>query len=69
MQLPRAGCPAEDDPGWNWRLCGNHRRGVVTMWGTPKVVSCGELRWLVKHGDLDPHTLWLRGDWSCGRRR
>lgn len=65
----RAGCPQEDDPAWNWVRCGNGIRGVVTMWGTPKFVTCGDLRWLVKHGDLDPHTPWVRGDWSCGRRR
>ena len=61
-------CGSEDSPDWNWHRCGNHRRGVVTMWGTPKVVSCGALRWLVRHGDLDPHTPRLRGDRECGRR-
>lgn len=64
---PRA-CPAEDSPSWNWVRCGNNSRGVVTMWGTPKVVSCGDLRWLVRHDDLDPRTPWLKGDFSCGRR-
>lgn len=61
-------CPAEDDPSWNWVRCGNGRRGIVTMWGTPKVVSCGEFRWLARHGDLDPRTPWIVGDYSCGRR-
>ena len=67
----RAGCPAkaEDDPRWNWHLCGNHKRGVVTMWGTPKVVTCGEYHWLVTHGDLDPHNAILAGDRECGDRR
>lgn len=60
---------AEDMPCWNWATMGDGHRGVVTMWGTPKVVTCGGLRWLVKHGDLDPGTVWLRGDYSCGRRR
>jgi hypothetical protein len=59
----------EDDPCWNWATMGDRKRGVVTMWGTPKIVTCGGLRWLVRHGDLDPHTPWLRGDYSCGRRR
>jgi hypothetical protein len=60
-------CGAEDGRTWTWSRCGDGRRGVVTMWGTPKVVTCGGLRWLVRHGDLDPHTPWLRGDRSCGR--
>jgi hypothetical protein len=64
----RARC-AEDMPCWNWSVMGDRQRGVVTMWGTPKVVTCGSLRWLVRHGDLDPGTPWLRGDYSCGRRR
>lgn len=58
----------EDMPCWNWATMGDKHRGVVTMWGTPKVVSCGGLRWLVRHGDLDPHTPRLRGDAMCGRR-
>lgn len=58
----------EDMPCWNWATMGDKHRGVVTMWGTPKVVSCGGLRWLVRHGDLDPHTPRLRGDAMCGRK-
>lgn len=66
----RGACPEEDDPGWNWVRCGNGARGVVTMWGTPKVVSCGDMRWLVRHHDLDERlTPWIVGDYSCGRRR
>jgi hypothetical protein len=61
-------CGAEDSPGWVWSKCGNRKRGVVTMWGTPKTVTCGDLRWLVRHGDLDPHTPRLPGDRACGRR-
>jgi hypothetical protein len=64
---PRA-CPEEDSPAWNWVRCGNGYRGVVTMWGTEKVVSCGEFRWLARHADLDPRTPWIVGDYSCGRR-
>lgn len=60
-------CGAEDDPTWVWYRCGNGQRGVVTMWSTPKVVTCGGFRWLVRHGDLDPHTPRLRGDARCGR--
>src|SRR3954462_1046480 len=63
-------CPEEDDPSWNWVRCGNGQRGIVTMWGTPKVVSCGDMRWLVRHRDLDERlTPWIVGDYSCGRRR
>lgn len=62
-------CGAEDAPGWDWSRCGNHRRGVVTMWGTPKIVTCGDLRWLVRHGDLDRRsTPRLPGDARCGRK-
>jgi hypothetical protein len=57
----------EDMPCWNWATMGDRNRGVVTMWGTPKVVSCGGFRWLVRHGDLDPHTPRLKGDAMCGR--
>jgi hypothetical protein len=64
-----APCPNEDEAGWNWVRCGNGARGVVTMWGTRKVVSCGDMRWLVRHGDLFPGTPWIVGDYSCGRRR
>ena len=64
---PHAKTCTEDMPCWNWTTMGDHRRGVVTMWGTPKVVSCGDLRWLIRHGDLDPHTPRLRGDGACGR--
>jgi len=60
----------EDMPCFNWTKMGNRKRGVVTMWGTMKVVGCGDFRWLVRHGDLDERsTPWLVGDWSCGRRR
>lgn len=60
----------EDMACWTWPRMGNGRRAVVTMWGTPKVVTCGDMRWLVRHGDLDERsTPWLRGDYSCGRRR
>jgi hypothetical protein len=61
-------CGAEDGPTWTWSRCGDGRRGVVTMWGTPKTVDCRHLRDLIRQGDLDPHTPWLRGDYSCGRR-
>jgi hypothetical protein len=64
----RVRCGSEDSPGWNWARCGNGKRGVVTMWGTPKVVSCGDFHWLATHGDLDPREPWLVGDYSCGRR-
>jgi hypothetical protein len=61
-------CGAEDSPSWVWSRCGDGRRGVVTMWGTPKVVDCRHLRDLIRQGDLEPATPWLRGDYSCGRR-
>lgn len=69
--LALAGAPAcqEDDPCWTWPIMGNRQRGVVTMWGTPKNVTCGDLRWLVRHGDLDPFTPRLKGDAMCGRSR
>ena len=39
---------AEDMPCWNWATMGNHRRGIVTVWGTPKIVGprayCREYR-------------------------
>jgi hypothetical protein len=61
-------CGTEDDPAWVWSRCGDHRRGVVTMWGTVKVVSCGDFHWLARHHDLDHRsTPVLRGDWGCGR--
>jgi hypothetical protein len=62
-------CGAEDGGTWTWYRCGDGRRGVVTMWGTPKVVDCRHLRDLIRQGDLEPHTPWLRGDHHCGRRR
>jgi hypothetical protein len=58
----------EDEPCWNWARMGNGKRGVVTMWGTPKVVTCGQFRWLARHLDIDPRTPWMTGDYSCGRR-
>jgi len=61
-------CGAEDDPTWVWYRCGDGQRGVVTVWGTPKVVRCAGFRWLVRHGDLDPHTPRLKGDHHCGRK-
>ena len=60
-------CGAEDGNTWVWYRCGDGQRGVVTMWGTPKNVSCSGFRWLVRHGDLDPHTPHLKGDYWCGR--
>ena len=59
----------EDMPCWNWATMGNRTRGIVTMWGTMKVVDCFHLRDLLAWDDVDPHNPWLRGDYSCGRRR
>lgn len=43
---------AEDDPCWNWAKMGNHRRGVILLDGTPKVVGpCGFNR-LWAHGAI-----------------
>ena len=57
----------EDEPCWTWSTMGNKRRGIVTMWGTPKVVTCGQYRHLYRTGNLDigsrPGS--MRGDWSC----
>lgn len=61
-------CGAEDDPSWVWFRCGNRMRGVVTMWGTPAVVTCGTFRYLVRIGDIDTRsTPKLRGDAWCLR--
>lgn len=64
---PAATRCTEDMPCWNWATMGNGRRGIVTMWGTPKVVTCGGMRHLVKTRNLDPYTRRLRGDGMCGR--
>jgi hypothetical protein len=40
----RTSC-VEDAPCWSWSQMGNRRRGIVTAWGTPKVVGpCGYRR-------------------------
>lgn len=45
----------EDDPCWNWVTMGNRKRGVVTLWGTPKVVGPCEFRALWMAGSLRYH--------------
>jgi hypothetical protein len=66
--VERTVCGQEDSPEWSWPQCGNRERGVVTMWGTQKVVNCGDFHWLATHDDLDRRsTSVLRGDWRCGR--
>jgi hypothetical protein len=57
----------EDMRCWTWPTMGNSQRSVLTTHG-PKTVTCRGLRWLVRHGDLDPRTPHLRGDRACGRR-
>lgn len=43
---------AEDNPCWNWAKMGNHKRGVVLVDGTPKIVGpCGFNR-LWAHGAI-----------------
>lgn len=34
-----ARCGPEDGAGWNWRRCGDHQRGVVTIGGRRLVVG------------------------------
>lgn len=58
-------CPAptEDSPGWDWTRCGNHRRGVVTVNGTPLVVGPCRFRRLMQDLQLDYRpTDVLKGD-------
>lgn len=47
-------CPAtaEDDPAWDWTRCGNHKRGVVTVHGTPLVVGPCRFQYLFRTGHL-----------------
>lgn len=59
----------EDMPCWSWPTMGDGMRGVVTMHGTPKVVSCAGMRSLIRHRNLDPHSPRLKGDAQCGRTR
>ena len=43
-------CGAEDDASWNWALCGNGKRGVVTLHGNPRVVdACTFQRYMRQH--------------------
>lgn len=64
---PAATACQEDDPCWRWPTMGNRKRGVVTMWGTPKVVTCGDFRYLHRTRNLSPGSRAgsLPGDWSC----
>lgn len=72
----------EDEPCWRWPTMGNHRRGVVTMNGTPLVVTVRRFCRLYLHGNLDrypfnpdsrPGDGFVPGDWvalhRCGFRR
>jgi hypothetical protein len=48
--MPAYHCGAEDDLSWSWSRCGNHRRGIVTNWGNPRVVGiCGFARLVRSH--------------------
>ena len=66
-------CGAEDGPTWNWARCGNHKRGVVTLYGNVRTVGpcqfarlwrAGHLRYSVRvQGRTYRHLLpRLRGD-------
>lgn len=37
--VARGYCGAEDGAFWNWRSCGNHKRGVITLAGRKLVVG------------------------------
>lgn len=50
--LSGGGCQ-EDMPCWNWASMGDHRRGVVTMFGTPLVVSPCKFQRLMKMRVID----------------
>lgn len=64
--LPGRPC-ADDEPCWNWTTMGNRRRGVVTMWGTPLVVSPHRYCLLARHHNLSPGLPKLRGDFTARR--
>lgn len=48
----RAVCQ-EDAPCWNWASMGDHHRGIVSMHGTPLVVSPCRFKKLMQSGMLD----------------
>lgn len=62
----RAKC-VEDAPCWNWATMGNHRRGIITMWGTPEVVSPCRYQHLAKRGLIAPgdHMLGDKTAWHA----
>lgn len=70
----------EDEPCWRWPTMGNRMRGVVTMHGTPLIVTARRFCRLYAHRNLDRYPFnpaaergdgWLPGDgWvlaRCGR--
>jgi hypothetical protein len=63
----------EDAPCWHWPTMGNHKRGIVTMNGTPLVVGPCRFARMMRAGNIDYQpTDYLRGDrWAmrhgCGR--
>lgn len=63
-------CGAEDSPSWTWTRCGNHKRSVVLYTGKHARVTCAGLRAGLERSVISEfRTPWLRGDYSCGRRR
>ena len=64
-----AGTPAacaEDAPCWNWARMGNHRRGIVTLYGNVRVVGPCQYARMRRAHRIDPHTPRLRGDvWAA----
>lgn len=53
----------EDQPCWSWSQMGNHKRGIVTVWGNPAVVGpCGFYRHYVKARSVGMGRYFLRSN-------
>lgn len=52
----------EDQPCWNWATMGNHHRGIVTMHGTPLVVSPCQFQRLMRARNVDYRGQDMKGD-------